>query len=87
MNRTLKTSIISIALAGGGVIGLGTIAAASYGDEPPTLEETVDDGSAETDADADESSDDVDPTRPPGGDRRHRGHRRRGGGRRRRHGA
>ena len=33
MNRTLKTSIISIALAGSGVIGLGTIAAASYGDD------------------------------------------------------
>ena len=62
MNRTLKTSIISIALAGGGAIGLGTIAAASYGDEPPTIEQTVDTDSAVTDADSDGTSDDVEPT-------------------------
>ncbi len=40
MNRTLKTTVTAIALAGGGVIGLGSMAAASYGDEPPTIDET-----------------------------------------------
>lgn len=44
MNKTLKTSVLAIALAGGGAIGAGSLAAASYGDEPPTLEDetTVD---------------------------------------------
>lgn len=40
MNKTLKTTVAAIALAGGGAIGLGSIAAASYGDEAPTLDET-----------------------------------------------
>lgn len=65
MNTTLKTSIIAVALAGGGAIGLGSIAAASYGDEPPTLDESIDDSAAvETDADSDADEapgDDVDP--------------------------
>mgnify|MGYP001823947061 CR=1 FL=1 len=44
MNKTLTTSVVAIALAGGGAIGLGSLAAASYGDEPPTLDdETVED--------------------------------------------
>ena len=39
MNKTLTTSVLAIALAGGGAIGVGSLAAASYGDEPPTLDE------------------------------------------------
>ena len=39
MNKTLTTSVLAIALAGGGALGVGSLAAASYGDEPPTLEE------------------------------------------------
>ena len=64
MNRNLKTSIIAIALAGGGAIGLGSIAAASYGDEPPTtLDESVDGSSITvTDADAEGAPDDLGPT-------------------------
>ncbi len=42
MHKTLKTSIVAIALAGGGAIGLGTLASASYGDEPPTTETPTD---------------------------------------------
>lgn len=46
MNQTLKTSVTAIALAGGGIIGVGSLAAAGYGDEPPTLDDaTVDDDS------------------------------------------
>lgn len=41
MNKTLKTSAIAIAIAGGGAIGVGSLAAASYGDEPPTVEDAA----------------------------------------------
>lgn len=55
MNKTLKTSVTAIAIAGGGIIGVGSLAAASYGDEPPTLEDT-DDVTAD-----DDTTDDGDP--------------------------
>ncbi len=42
MNKTLKTSVVAIALAGGGAIGVGTLASASYGGEDPTTETTDD---------------------------------------------
>ncbi len=54
MNKTLKTSVVAIALAGCGAIGVGSLAAASYGDEPPTLDETTTDDTDDTD-DADET--------------------------------
>ena len=42
MNKTLKTSVVAIALAGGGAIGLGTLASAGDGgDEPPRTPRTV----------------------------------------------
>ena len=64
MNKTLTTSVFAIALAGGGAIGVGSLAAASYGDEPPTLDdETVDDvaDTDETDADDTDAADDGEP--------------------------
>ena len=59
MNRTLKTTVTALALAGGGVIGLGSMAAASYGDEPPTVDETDVTGDETTvdETTADESTD------------------------------
>ena len=42
MHKTLKTSIVAIALAGGGTIGIGTLASASYGGESPTTETPTD---------------------------------------------
>ena len=83
MNKTLKTSVLAIALAGGGAIGVGSLAAASYGDEPPTLDETVDDDTID-EAPDDESDEaepiglqattDGDPAEPGEGRRGHRGH-------------
>ena len=54
MNKTLKTSVVAIALAGGGAIGVGTLASASYGGEDPTTEtpETPDDTTDDTADDA-----------------------------------
>jgi len=86
MNKTLTTSVVAIALAGGGAIGLGSLAAASYGDDAPTLDdESVGETTDETtDESVDETIDepvglqdatDGDPIDAPAEGRRgHRGH-------------
>ena len=90
MNKTLKTSVLAIALAGGGAIGVGSLAAASYGDEPPTIDETVgddtiDDTTDETPGDVSDDSEPAglqaatdgepgEPATPTEGRRGHRGH-------------
>lgn len=48
MSNPLKTTIIALAMAGGGAIGLGTVASASYGDEPPVVDDTVQDTGEDT---------------------------------------
>jgi hypothetical protein len=82
MNKTLTTSLTAIALAGGGIIGVGSLAAASYGDEPPTL----DDATVEDDSDpvglqdaTDDTEDTVDTTDEATADEESDHHGRRGG--------
>ena len=55
--RNWKTAVSALALAGAGVIGFGAVAAASYGDEPPVVEDTTDttDDTGNTDDAGDET--------------------------------